>query len=57
MAETYVRKCSPYVDDNVSRESKLRFECSFAKSMDNNRKFLQAASKYHWIALQPDLVL
>jgi len=55
MAETYVRKCGPFVDDNVSRELRLRYEVAFARSMDNNRKFLQAAQKYQWLASQPGI--
>jgi len=55
MAETYVRKCSPLVDDKVSKELRLRFEVNFAKSMDSNKKFLQAASKYQWLAVQPGI--
>jgi len=51
-AETYVRKSSSLSDKVDNKELKLRFEVCFARSLDHARKFLQAASKYHWLSLQ-----
>jgi len=51
-AESYVRKCSQLVEKTDNREMHLRFEVCFARSLDHARKFLQSASKYHWLSLQ-----
>jgi len=55
-AESYVRKCSQLVEKTDNREMQLRFEVCFARSLDHARKFLQSASKYHWLSLQPGIV-
>jgi len=55
-AESYVRKCSILVEKTEDRELQLRFEVCFARSLDHGRKFLQAASKYHWLSLQSGIV-
>jgi len=39
MSETYVRKCSPLVYENLEKGLRLRYELAFAKSQDVNRKF------------------
>jgi len=55
-SESYVRKSSQLVERTEDRELQLRFEVCFARSLDHARKFLQAASKYHWLSLQSGIV-
>lgn len=55
-AESYVRKSAQLVERTDSRELQLRFEVCFARSLDSARKFLQAASKYHWLSMQAGIV-
>lgn len=56
LAETFVKKASSIERNVDDREIKLRFEVSAARSLDYNRKFLQAASKYYNLSLSTGIV-
>lgn len=46
-AEIFVNKASPFINSVSDITIILRYRATFAKVLDSNRKFIEAAVRYH----------